>query len=529
MRFTSFAPLVATLSAVLLACGAGQDDHLGTVSSALSAPATIRIGVVPSASSVSVGGTGAFDVRDTAGATLLSGNAQTATVTIDSLPTTTQSRRLQVTCTSNTTTRDSKLQAGRDAGYSVYTVWADTAGCWRVYIGERPLPIDSTLEAQLKTEIVNKGLSTTDAYWATVTVTTGETRYKVVLNGVEATTTAPVRVVAITGFVTIGGRQYRGQAEVRVNSTNTLAGINELAFEQYLYGVVPRELGPIQYPFLEALKAQAVAARTYALRNLGKRSKDGYDLLATTSDQVYGGAQDEHSLSTQAVNETAGVAATYGGGYVDALYHSTSGGWTADNEEVYNSSAIAYLRGSPDREMGAAAEDKATLDSFRNAANPKSLRATREGDFESDWAPLHRWTFEWTADEIRRVVSAFAGKDVGRVLAINVTDRGSSSRALRIEYVTDAGTFVDTKDRIRASLKFVNSSGALQNLPSTLFFIEAKVDSNTNEVTGFVAYGGGFGHGVGMSQTGAVGMADRGALYQEILAHYYTGVELMKL
>ena len=97
-------------------------------------------------------------------------------------------------------------------------------------------------------------------------------------------------------------------AEVRIAAGGgAIAGINELPLEEYLWGVVPRELGPIAFPELEALKAQAVAARTYAIANFNKRQSDGYNLLPTTADQVYGGYQDEHPLSTKAVDETEGV------------------------------------------------------------------------------------------------------------------------------------------------------------------------------------------------------------------------------
>lgn len=528
--------VVLSLVTALVACGGElpSTEALGADSQALlgvptGAPGRVRVGVVPGEAAVAVGGTGAFEVRDAvSGARLLAGRAQTASVTLGSVLVSTSSRRLQVMCTSSTATRDARLAAGQAAGYAVHTEYVATAKCWRVYVGERPLPINTTLEAQLKAEIVAKGLATTGALWATVTVTTGETRYKVALGGAEASSVNPVRVVALDGWVTLGGHAYRGEAEVRLNSSAALAGINELPLEQYLYGVVPRELGPVAYPELEALKAQAVAARTYTLANLGKRGKDGYDLLATTSDQVYGGLEAEHPLSTQAVDETAGVVARSGGALVDATYSSTSGGYTADNEEAFDGAPLAYLRGAPDRELGRALEHVPSLEVFRNHAHPQSLRALREGDFESDWARLHRWTYTWSADEMREVASAFAGRDVGRVLDVRVTERGPSGRALRLEFVTEAGTFAQTKDKIRGALRFVNASGGLQNLPSTLFFIEPTLDRRTRAADGFVAYGGGFGHGVGLSQTGAVGMAQRGRSYEEILRHYYRGVELAR-
>jgi SpoIID/LytB domain protein len=262
------------------------------------------------------------------------------------------------------------------------------------------------------------------------------------------------------------------------------------------------------------------------LAGLGKRAADGYDLLATTSDQVYGGYSAEHPVSNAAVDATAGIAIAHDGKLISALYSSTSGGHTADNEEAFNGAPAAYLRGVPDAERGEALDHVPSLEIFRAAANPMSLRAASEGDYESDWSRFHRWTFEWTPGEITSVVSSFAGVPVGTVHEINILERGPSGRALRLEYVTDAGNFYATKDAIRASLRTVNSAGALTNLPSTLFFIEPVIDRKTKESAGFRVYGGGFGHGVGMSQTGAEGMAEKGHSYDEILHHYYTGVEL---
>ncbi|HEX6038508.1 MAG TPA: hypothetical protein VFZ20_10735, partial [Longimicrobium sp.] len=150
------------------------------------------------------------------------------------------------------------------------------------------------------------------------------------------------------------------------------------------------------------------------------------------------------------------------------------------------------------------------------------------GDFEADWSKYHRWSFEWTADEISDVISLHAGQDVGRVLAINVLERSNSGRVKRIEYVTEAGTFYDTKDHVRTSLKYINASGTMSSLLSTLFVIEPVVNRRTGEVVGFEAFGGGWGHGVGLNQTGATGMAEKGATFDEIIRFYYQGVELTK-
>jgi stage II sporulation protein D len=304
--------------------------------------------------------------------------------------------------------------------------------------------------------------------------------------------------------------------------------VNKLWIDDYLLGVVPRELPPVPYGEMEAQKAQAVAARTYAIRGLGKRAPDGYDLLPTTSDQVYGGYAAEHPVSTQAVRETEGVVATYEGKLIEALFNSTTGGFTAGNEEVYGTAPVPYLRPKPDAQRGVSLEHAPDHAVFKYARNASSLRGFKGGDYEADWSRYHRWNFEWTADEISQVVSLHAGQPVGRVLAINVLERGASGRVQRIEYVTEAGTFYDTRDHIRTSLKFVNASGTLSSLLSTLFYIDPIVDKRTGEVTGFAAYGGGWGHGVGLGQTGAVGMAEKGATYEEILKFYYTGIDLEK-
>ncbi|HEU4557751.1 MAG TPA: SpoIID/LytB domain-containing protein [Longimicrobium sp.] len=485
----------------------------------------IRIGVVPAASSVTIGSAADYEIRDrVTGALLMSGSNGTATVTLQSVILSWY--RLQVMCGTEAAVATRKA-AAEAKGYPTFTELAPV-GCTRLFIGRFAPPPANTFAARtaFRNQLIAEGLAAGDSFWA-VKADPGLTVYRVTRGSQSVDATNPVVLTSSDGLVTIGGVRYRGVAEVRVNSAGSLAGVNELPMEQYLYGVVPRELGPVAFPELEALKAQAVAARTYALVGLGKRGSDGYDLLATTADQVYGGHAAEHPLSSQAVDETAGIAAVHDGKLITALYSSTAGGFTANNEEAFASAPVAYLRGVPDAQRGQAFEHVPSLDVFRRHGNPTSLRNAKEGDFESNWASLHRWHFEWSADEISAVISAYAQQPVGKVLAINVTERGPSGRALAIEYVTEAGTFTDTKDRIRTSLKFINASGAQQSLPSTMFYIEPVLDRKTGEVEGFEAWGGGFGHGVGLSQTGAVGMAEKGRTYDEILKHYYRDIDLV--
>ncbi len=139
-------------------------------------------------------------------------------------------------------------------------------------------------------------------------------------------------------------RPYRGRIEVFTNLRGTLTVVNELGLEDYVRGVVANELSPGGYPALEALKAQAVAARTYALKNRGQFMSQGYDLLPTTRSQVYRGLTSENPLSTKAVDETRGLIATYNGEPINALYTSTCGGRTEDSENIFND-GVPYLRG----------------------------------------------------------------------------------------------------------------------------------------------------------------------------------------
>jgi peptidoglycan hydrolase-like amidase len=149
--------------------------------------------------------------------------------------------------------------------------------------------------------------------------------------------TARIRIEPKTNaLIELDNRSYRGAIEVFANARNTFTVVNELPLEDYLLGVVPNELSPTTYGEIEALKAQAVAARTYAVRNLGQSKNEGYDICATDACQVYLGAGSEHPLSTQAVMETRGIIATYKDEPINALYSSTCGGRTEDAENIFD-------------------------------------------------------------------------------------------------------------------------------------------------------------------------------------------------
>jgi stage II sporulation protein D len=483
----------------------------------------IRIGVVPSATEIELGAIGEYTLTNKATDVVLFSGEGTTTVELLSAGGIDTRLWLQTACASETA-KDDWLARAAALGYETHTQFVSSVPCYRLLLGT--LNQGWSARVAFKEQAIADGLAAADAFWKSITIVDGEPQIRVAFPGGEAVVQAPVVVTPAGELVTIDGAPYRGVAEVWTNASGALAGINELPLEEYLYGVVPRELPPEPYGLAEAQKAQAVAARTYALANMGKRSSDGYDLLPTTGDQVYGGYAAEHPVSTSAVDATAGIVAMFEGDFIVTLYHSTSGGFTANSEDVYTTE-VPYLRGVPDAERGRAFEHVPTLEVFMRNANPVNLRAHAEGDFESDWSRYHRWTVSWTAEEMAEILSGTLGMPITEVLAIRVTDRADQGRVRTIEFETDVGTFEAHKDAIRWTLRYPTSTGAIASLRSTLFYIEPMLDRRSKEVIGWMAWGGGWGHGVGMSQTGAVGMAERGRSYEQILAHYYQGVELM--
>ncbi len=205
--------------------------------------------------------------------------------------------------------------------------------------------------------------------------------------------------------VRFGDRPYRGRIEVFANLHGSLTVVNVLGLEDYVKGVVPNELSAGGYPLIEAHKAQAIAARTYALRNRGQFQSEGYDLLPTTRSQVYRGLISENPLSSRAVDETRGIVATYDGQPINALYTSTCGGRTEDAGNIFNE-AVPYLKG---REC--AAEGRAALASFMVKTNrePSELKEEQNVGYLRDLALLFTQNFtplrakvndSWLNDEV---------------------------------------------------------------------------------------------------------------------------------
>jgi len=206
--------------------------------------------------------------------------------------------------------------------------------------------------------------------------------------GFDSVVTGADRLVVLPagkGRIEVDGQPYRGIVELRINGFGQVQPVNWVELEKYLLGVVPAEMGPEVWPQLEALKAQAVAARTYAWRNLGQFEEDGFDLCATPRCQVYAGAAAEHPLTDRAVAETRREILLWQDRPIDALYTATCGGHTEDGGAIFPDQDEPYLKGVPCR-----AENEA-LASLRATVPGRRLAPVRDEtgtDVTRDWALL---------------------------------------------------------------------------------------------------------------------------------------------
>lgn len=221
-------------------------------------------------------------------------------------------------------------------------------GSWRVRIGEaRERTALAPLLAKLR-DAGRQGIWIAEEPAAAATAVT----IRLVDTAWDSRLTKSTRLVAVPAAgasIKVAGKPYRGVVELRVDAAGRIRPIDWIEIESYLRGVVPSELGPEVWPQLEALKAQAVAARTYAIANAGQFEDDGYDLCATPRCQAYGGIAAEHPLSDRAITDTRGEIATWQGKPIDALYTATCGGHTEDAKEIFPEQSAPYLVGVPCR------------------------------------------------------------------------------------------------------------------------------------------------------------------------------------
>jgi stage II sporulation protein D len=304
------------------------------------------------------------------------------------------------------------------------------------------------------------------------------------------------------GVVEVAGSAYRGAVLVQRAGRGGLTFVNRLDLESYLLGVVPREIGNVDAGAYEAVKAQAVAARTYAVAHLGGRASLGFDVYPGTQDQVYGGVAAERELISRAVRETAGEVATYEGTPINAYYHSTCAGRTAAIDEVWNVRAVPYLVSVEDVDGRGEAWDRA------------SSRFT--------------WTERWTHAQLvavlnRTLADSLGGRRIHQIEDIDIRSRTASGRVRAMRIDTDAGSFTVGRDRVRWIL--TPPRGGILN--SSKF--EVRLERSGGGVTAIVAEGGGWGHGIGMCQVGAMARARAGQDYRAILQAYYRGIRIDRM
>lgn len=305
-------------------------------------------------------------------------------------------------------------------------------------------------------------------------------REQLVVNGREIKGERLVIQPETSGFIQVNHTPYRGY--IAILKRTGLTVVNYVLVEDYLYGVVPKEMPPGWN--VEALRAQSVAARTFALKNRKSHSAEGFDLCSTSHCQVYEGMPAETRTTTEAVDSTRGEVLFYKGAIMDALFHADSGGMTESSEYVWGSS-VPYLRAVTEVQMQTQPWNRTVSMSEFAQKLEKNGRAIG------------------TLKEVR-----LSPLTVGK----GSSDRSPSGRVRSAE-------FVGTKGRITLS---GNGLRSIFSLPSTLFSIRiGKTDIN------FSGYGSG--HGLGLSQWGAQALADKGKSYKDILFHYYTDVTLEKL
>jgi len=308
-------------------------------------------------------------------------------------------------------------------------------------------------------------------------------------------------------------RSYRGALQIAADRSGRLAVINLVGMEDLLKGLVPSEIFAKAHP--EALKAQAVTARGEVLAKIGlKHTADPYFLCTEQHCAVYKGVSGEAASTNLAVEATRGeMSFDAEGRLVDSVYSAVCGGHTEHNDVVWGGVANPSLRGRPD-----------VLPGKQPPADPKDLKAflTTEGAYACRLSTFaqqlkFRWEKRFTAKEVDDKLATYS---LGRVFAMTVSERGVSGRARLLSISGELGA-----TQLRGELVIRRAFGMLN---SAMFDLKVERDPKGRPVT-WVFTGGGWGHGVGMCQTGAIGRAEAGQTYRQILEHYFNGAQVARI
>lgn len=301
----------------------------------------------------------------------------------------------------------------------------------------------------------------------------------------------------------IRDHRYGGELEIGVNVEGQLELTEVVSSEDYLAGVLPAEM-PIGWP-IEALKAQALAARSEVFANMAKKHKlEGFDFCNREHCRAYVGRDSVAPVVTQALEETRGEVITKDGQIITAVFSSNCGGWTENNDTVWSGPPDAALRGTTDlRNVG--------------SGDPRSIErwvSTRPAANCSGDDRYFRWRRSYTKAELSALINKYYG--VGSVNNIELGERGPSGRLKWVRVTGSKGAATIQKD--------LPIRQAFGGIPSAMFIIERGAGSASSP--DFTLIGGGRGHGVGMCQHGARGMALQGMKHSQIVAHYYNGTRV---
>ena len=314
-------------------------------------------------------------------------------------------------------------------------------------------------------------------------------------------------------------RKYRGTLYAVIDPNGKLAAVNAVSVETILAGVVPSELFASAHP--EALKAQAVAARTILFAQLGKRHyADPFHLCSSQHCQVYGGSSHEDPRATSAVEATMGELLFHNNHLINATYSSTCGGFTEHNDAVWRNLPSKALRGRPDFPL-----EQASLTRFEKGITSENIRDWLEvmPDSYCKKAPQAqknklRWKREFAQAELNELVGKRYPK-LGDLTQMTVLTRGISGRAMSLKLTGTNGSAT-----VLYELPIRRLFG---NLRSAAFVIQ--MERHGKLISKATFKGSGWGHGVGMCQLGAIGRAEANHPYKTILKHYYNGAKLRRL
>lgn len=293
--------------------------------------------------------------------------------------------------------------------------------------------------------------------------------------------------------IVVNGKQYRGTLEVR-KIEGRIWVINVLPIEDYLKGVVPCEIGKVSMELIEAAKAQAVAARTYAHAHLNQYQDLGFDLYATIQDQVYKGVSAENDVANVAIERTARQILVFKNRPIEAKYHSTCGGRTADFQDAWPGKPPPYLRSVRCRYC-------------KNSPYYEWKKVQSKNTF-----------FKNVRLRLKKIGIKIPQGEL--IKSFRIIRNKKSKRVVKLIIVTNKNEYVIPGYNMRIIFGDNTDPGGL--LKSNFIKIKQK-DHNV------IIEGKGYGHGVGMCQFGAIEMARRGRNYKQILYHYYSGVRIKRI